>query len=65
MRYLLDGAVVLALVTAPLSVSAQAGEEGASPESSLQEPAPPAERASEEPALRLDLDAAGGDVVPS
>jgi hypothetical protein len=60
MRYLFGFLCVCALVgTSPLSVSAQAGEEGATSEPGLEEPAP------EEPALQLKLDAAGVDVVPS
>ena len=66
MRYLLGCLFVCALVgTSPLSVSAQAGEEGATPEPNLQEPAPSSEPAPEEPALQLKLDAAGVDVAPS
>jgi hypothetical protein len=58
MRYLV-GFVFLALVAVPLSVSAQAGEEGATSEQHLQEPSP------EKPALQLRLDDAGVEVVPS
>jgi hypothetical protein len=59
-------AIVLAVSgTLPLSVSAQAGEEGTISEPHLQEPAPSAEPAPEEPALQLKLDSAGVDVVPS
>ena len=66
MRYLFGFLFVCALVgTSPLSVSAQAGEEGATPEPNLQEPAPSSEPASEEPALQLKLDAAGVEVAPS
>jgi hypothetical protein len=65
MRYLVGFVFVLALVSAPLAVSAQAGEEGATPEPNLEEPAPSAEPASEEPALRLELDDAGVEVAPS
>ena len=62
--------VVLALVLAglmalPQSVSAQDGEEGATSEPNLQEPAPSSQPAPEEPALQLKLDDAGVDVVPS
>jgi hypothetical protein len=65
MRYLVGFVFVLALVSAPLAVSAQAGEEGATPEPNLEEPAPSAEPAPEEPALQLKLDAAGVEVAPS
>jgi len=65
MRYLAGFGFVLALATLPLSVSAQAGEEGTSPEPSAEEPAPSSEPASEEPALQLQLDDAGVQVVPS
>ena len=66
MRYLFGFLCVCALVgTSPLSGSAQAGEEGATPEPNLQEPAASSEPVSEEPALQLQLDSAGVDVVPS
>ena len=87
MRYLVGLGLVLALVAAPLSVSAQVGEEGATSEPSLQEPAPPSELApkepvrgvrrwhpeayvdpskpASEPALQLELDAAGVEVTPT
>ena len=65
MRYLVGFVFVLALVSAPLAVSAQAGEEGATPEPNLEEPAPSAEPTPEEPALQLKLDSAGVEVVPS
>jgi hypothetical protein len=53
-------AIVLAeLAVLPLSVSAQEAEEGEISEPSLQEASP------EEPALRLQLDAAGADLAPS
>jgi hypothetical protein len=59
-RYLFGFLCVCALVgTSPLSASAQAGEEGATPEPNLQEPAP------EEPALQLKLDDAGVEVAPT
>ena len=64
MRYVV-GFVFLALVAVPLSVSAQAVEEGATSESNLQQPTPSSEPAPEEPALQLKLDSAGVDVVPS
>jgi hypothetical protein len=64
MRYLVGFACVLAaLVALPLSASAQAGEEGATSEPNLQEPAPSSEPAPEEPALKLELDEAGVWVV--
>ena len=66
MRYLLGFLCVWALLgTSPLSVSAQAGEEGATPGPNLQEPAASSEPVSEEPALQLQLNSAGVDVVPS
>ena len=65
MRYVVGFVFVLGLVSAPLAVSAQAGEEGATPEPNLEEPAPSAEPAPEEPALQLKLDAAGVEVAPS
>ena len=51
--------VLAALVALPLSASAQAGQEGKDSEPNLHEPAP------EEPALQLNLDAAGVEVAPS
>jgi hypothetical protein len=48
--------VLAGLVALPLSVSAQAAEEGATPEPSAQEPAPSAEPTPEEPALQIELD---------
>jgi hypothetical protein len=54
--------VLAALVASPLSVSAQAGEEGTEPtveEPIPEQPAPPSEPAPEEPALQLELDDAG------
>jgi hypothetical protein len=63
MRYLFGFMCVLALAALPLSVSAQAGEEGTEP--SAEEPALPSEPALEEPALQLKLDDAGVEVVPS
>jgi hypothetical protein len=68
MRYLVGFVFVLALVASPLSVSAQAGEEGTEPtveEPIPEQPAPPSEPAPEEPALQLKLDDAGVGVVPS
>jgi len=50
MRYLFGFLCVCALVALPLSVSAQAGEEGATSEPSAQEPAPSSEPTPEEPA---------------
>jgi hypothetical protein len=61
MRYLLGLVFLLALVAAPLSASAQAGEDD--PVSG--EPSPSSEPAPEEPALQLRLDDAGVEVVPS
>ncbi|MBW2161047.1 MAG: hypothetical protein JRH14_13995 [Deltaproteobacteria bacterium] len=59
-------AMVLAgLVALPLSVSAQAVEEGATSKPSAEESTPSAEPAPEEPALQLKLDDAGVEVVPS
>jgi hypothetical protein len=66
MRYLFGLLCVCALVgTLPQSANAQGGEEGATSEPNLQEPAPSSEPASEEPALQLKLDSAGVEVVPS
>jgi len=65
MRYLVGFVFVLALVALPQNTTAQAGEEGATSESNLQEPAPSTEPAREEPALQLKLDDAGVEVVPS
>ena len=57
MRYLIGFVFVLALMASPLSVSAQAEEEGATSEPNLQEPAPPSEAVTEEPALEVpDID---------
>jgi hypothetical protein len=61
---------VLAMVLAgsvgfPQGVSAQAGEEGETTEPNLQEPTPASEPAPEEPALQLQLDDAGVEVVPT
>ena len=63
MRYVIG--FVCALVASPLTVSAQAGEEGATAESNLEEPAPSSETAAEEPALQLKVDDAGVEAVPS
>jgi hypothetical protein len=57
--------VLAGLVALPLSASAQSGEEGATSEPNVQEPAPSSEPAPEEPALQLKLDSAGVEVVPS
>ena len=65
MRYLVGFVCVLALVASPQSASAQAGEEGTISEPNLQEPAPSAEPAPEHPALEIQLDPSGVDVVPS
>ena len=48
--------VLVGLVALPLSASAQVGEEGATSEPNLQEPAPSSDPISEEPALQLELD---------
>jgi len=53
------------LLALPLSASAQDGEEGTISEPNLQEPAPSAEPAPEQPALEIQLDPSGVDVVPS
>jgi hypothetical protein len=63
MRYLVGFMFVLALVAAPLSVSAQDAEEGTTSEPNLQERAPPSEPVPEEPALQLKLDDAGVQVT--
>ena len=80
MRNLFRLLCVCALVgTLPQSVRAQADEEGTASEPNLQEPAPSSEPnpedlkdsvpssepASKEPALQLELDSAGVEVVPS
>ena len=59
MRYLFGFLCVCVLVSLPQSTSAQAGEHGATPEPSLQEPAP------EEPVLRLELDDDSVKLAPS
>jgi hypothetical protein len=59
-------AIVLAgLVALPLSASAQDDEAHTTPEPNLQEPAPASEPAPEEPALQIELDPAGVEIVPS
>jgi hypothetical protein len=66
MRYLVGFVCVLAgLVALPLSASAQDGEEGATPEPSLHEPAASTEPAPEEPALRLELNDDSVKLAPS
>ena len=58
----------LAVMASPLSVSAQAVDEGTEPtvaEPASAQPAPSIEGAPEEPALQLKLDDAGVEVVPS
>lgn len=55
--------LLVVLLASPLSVSAQAEEEGASSEPTAQEPV--SEPAPEEPALQLEVDDAGVDVTPS
>ena len=64
MRKLVLATVLAGLGSLPLSVSAQAGEEGTPSEPKFREPAPSAEPAAEEPAMRLKLDEAGLDVAP-
>ena len=63
MRYLVGFVFVLALVSAPLAVSAQAGEEGATSEPPAEEPSP--EPAPEAPALQLELDDDSVKLAPS
>jgi hypothetical protein len=65
MRYLAGFVVVVAVVVLPPSTSAQAGEESATAEPNLQEPAPLSEPAPEEPALQLKLDDAGVGLAPT
>jgi hypothetical protein len=66
MRYLFGFLCVCVLVgTLPLSASGQASEADTTPEPNLEEPAPSAEPAPEEPALQLQLDKSGVEVVPS
>ena len=64
MRYLFGFLCVCALVALPLSVGAQDAEEGATAEPNLQEPTPSSEPAPEEPALQLNVDDLGVDLVP-
>jgi len=65
-RYVFGFLCVCALVgTLPLSASGQASEADTTPEPNLEEPAPSAEPAPEEPALQLQLDKSGVEVVPS
>jgi hypothetical protein len=63
MRYLMGFVLAMAAVAPPLSVSAQAGEDGASSEPPAQRPV--TEPASKEPALQLEVDDAGVHVTPS
>ena len=66
MRYVFGFLCVCVLVgTLPLSASGQASEADTTPEPNLEEPAPSAEPAPEEPALQLQLDKSGVEVVPS
>jgi hypothetical protein len=65
MRYVVGFVLALALVASPLSVSAKIGDDGAAPEPNVEEPTPSSEPAPEEPALQLELDSAGVDVVSS
>jgi hypothetical protein len=64
MRKLVLATVLAGLGSLPLSVSAQAGEEGATSEPKLREPVPSSEQAPEKPALQLRLDDAGVEVAP-
>ena len=63
MRCLLGFICAVALVALPFSVSAQDAEEGKEP--AVEELSPAAEAAPDEPALQLELDSAGVEVVPS
>ena len=63
MRCLRDVAVLLALMAAPLGVSAQAGDETEHWEPKLQDSAPCPEPQGEQPALKLELDDAGVGVL--
>jgi len=63
MRYLIGFVFVLALVSAPLAMSAQAGEEGATSEPPAEEPS--SEPAPEAPALQLELDDDSVKLAPS
>jgi len=67
MRYLGGFVVVLvlALVGLPGGVSAQAGEEGETPQPASEEPVSSDEPAPEEPALQFELDDAGVEVTPT
>lgn len=66
MRYVFGFLCVCTLVgTLHQSASGQAGEEGATSEPKLEEPAPASEPAPEEPVLKLELDDAGVAVAPS
>ena len=65
MRYLVGFVFVLAaLVAPPLSAGAQDGEESTTVEPSAEEPTPSSEPAPEEPALQLNVDDLGVDLVP-
>jgi len=65
-RYVFGFLCVCVLVgTLPLSASGQVSEADTTPEPNLEEPAPSAEPAPEEPALQLQLDKSGVEVVPS
>ncbi len=57
--------VLVGLAALPFTASAQAGEEDTTSEPNLEASAPPSEPAPQEPALELELDAAGVDVAPS
>jgi len=66
MHFLIRLMCVLAgLLASPLSTSAQDGEEGATTEPKVEEPATSSEPAPEEAALQLKLDDAGVDVAPT
>ena len=65
MRYSFGFLCVCALGLVPLTASAQTGEAATTSEPNLQESAPSAEPAPEEPALQLELSPAGVELVPS
>ena len=65
MRYLFGFLCICTVSLVLQSASAQAGQEGTTSEPNLQEPVLSSEPAPEEPALQLQLDSAGVDVVPS
>jgi len=63
-RKLALATMLAVLATLPQSASAQVGQEDASPESNLQEPASSSEPASEEPVLEIELTPIDIQVVP-